>query len=415
MERSGVSIKGSDLRFVALIAWLPLLPFVDHRSDHPWFLGYSLAYLLFLLATPMLALAWSALSLKCAGRTGRRGALWLTACLCGAVLLAETVLGMQDAFAEYRRWGHMRSPLMGFEAQPDHHWQIGDVRFSTDADGFRAHPTPRPAPSAERRVFVMGESATFGYGIPDDQTWAQLLEARLRADADPNVSVINAGCTGHMTLQQLIRLHVRVLPQRPEWVVYYGAINDVYGERRGGALVLMPKHLVDASSMREYLRLRNDGGGFYMENSLLLDVLAGGARRILRGTVPDSRDAAPNLPTATRRAQARFIDNLESMRLLCERAGARFVTATFLADPSNLEQPLADGIRDLNEQLREAARSGRLDVIDLEPALSAVEEPSRLFYPDHYHPSAAGCTFIAQQLAGNLAGRLQGSVAAKGG
>src|SRR5262249_29336952 len=80
------------------------------------------------------------------------------------------------------------------------------------------------------RIFTLGESSVFGYGLNDDQTWSHLLEQKLRDRlADPTLDVVNGGNNGHTSLQSLFRFYVRVLPHKPTSVVLYFGPNDLYG------------------------------------------------------------------------------------------------------------------------------------------------------------------------------------------
>jgi GDSL-like lipase/acylhydrolase family protein len=75
-----------------------------------------------------------------------------------------------------------------------------DVRYGIDERGFR-----RVANRGEpvRRLFVFGDSFTFGHGVDDGSTWTSVLASRLLR---PGEHVVNAGVMGYGITQMLQRL-----------------------------------------------------------------------------------------------------------------------------------------------------------------------------------------------------------------
>jgi hypothetical protein len=95
--------------------------------------------------------------------------------------------------------------------------------FSTNAHGFRGGPV---APEkAGRRVFVLGDSYAWGYGVDDDQTFAVQLDALL-----PDADVVNLGVTAYGLRQSITRLqhHWHL---SPDVVVLALVLNDIYRPR----------------------------------------------------------------------------------------------------------------------------------------------------------------------------------------
>jgi len=122
-----------------------------------------------------------------------------------------------------------KSAVPAYEAQPNHTWNAADATYTTDEFGFRTHLSDRQwSRSDSKRIFVLGGSSVFGYGLNDDQTWVHLLEEKLRQDLkDRDLNVINAETLGHNSLQSLLSFYLRVLPLKPQVLLYYEGINDV--------------------------------------------------------------------------------------------------------------------------------------------------------------------------------------------
>ena len=64
----------------------------------------------------------------------------------------------------------------------------GDVTYAVNAAGYRG-PLPAGAKAGKRVVFL-GDSVTFGLGVEERQSFARLVEARLRSSVGP-VDVVN--------------------------------------------------------------------------------------------------------------------------------------------------------------------------------------------------------------------------------
>lgn len=95
-----------------------------------------------------------------------------------------------------------------------------------NAAGYRGpllEPTP---PSAPFRIAFLGDSSTFGWGVPNEKTYAATCAANLTASGIPTES-LNAGVIGYTIAQGTVRYNDLVRPHHPDVVVIaFGAIND---------------------------------------------------------------------------------------------------------------------------------------------------------------------------------------------
>lgn len=86
---------------------------------------------------------------------------------------------------------------------------------TTNSRGLRGlREVPRPKPAGERRILVVGDSFTFGDGVPDADVYTAKLEARL-----PGVRVVNLGVLGYGTDQQYLRLRQMGFDYEPDLVL----------------------------------------------------------------------------------------------------------------------------------------------------------------------------------------------------
>ena len=112
---------------------------------------------------------------------------------------------VRDAPGEEIRGVHVADDRLGWAPEKSGagiHRSLGnfDVHYGIDERGFR-----RVANRGEpvRRIFVFGDSFTFGHGVADDETWTSVMASRLLR---PGEHVVNAGVMGYGVTQMLQRL-----------------------------------------------------------------------------------------------------------------------------------------------------------------------------------------------------------------
>jgi lysophospholipase L1-like esterase len=132
-----------------------------------------------------------------------------------ALVIAETV-GQLFWRADYQLPFMTRMPDDLFDQRASRNVENDGIRYSYDADGFRA----RPALDADRTVLFVGDSFTEGRGVRDDATFAAAAERDLRARGIAARS-LNAGVMGSGVAREL-RLLQRLLDRgvSPDAVVW---------------------------------------------------------------------------------------------------------------------------------------------------------------------------------------------------
>lgn len=139
------------------------------------------------------------------------------------------------------------------EPDPDLFWrlkenvcvQAGQEKLRTNSSGLRGGEIPLEKDPGTLRIACMGDSCTFGFGIPkDEETYPSVLE-RLLLERDPQErsEVINAGVVGYSSFQGLLLLRKKILALSPDIITFYFGFNDHHlsseGDRerglRGGA------------------------------------------------------------------------------------------------------------------------------------------------------------------------------------
>ena len=103
-----------------------------------------------------------------------------------------------------------------------------------------------PAGASAGTILVFGDSLSAGYGLPQQQGWASLLEKRLR-DQDLDYRVANASISGETTTGGAARIAAALKTHRPDVVVLELGANDGL---RGQSIDVMRRNLeamIDAS------------------------------------------------------------------------------------------------------------------------------------------------------------------------
>lgn len=90
------------------------------------------------------------------------------------------------------------------------------IEYAVNADGFRDRDYPRQKPDGVFRIVVMGDSHTFGFGVPLDKHFTKLLEGYFTG-----VEVLNMGVSGYGLDQDLLFLRDTGFSFQPDLVLVY--------------------------------------------------------------------------------------------------------------------------------------------------------------------------------------------------
>jgi lysophospholipase L1-like esterase len=219
----------------------------------------------------------------------------------------------------------LRPGFKGREIAPGEEF---DVAAAVDARGLRDHPHAAPPTPA---VLALGDSMTFGEGVPADRSYAAVLER------ESGVRVYNAGVPGYGSGQMLARLR-RLIPAIHPSLVILG-LSPLWDRQRCAAPFVYKDGYIVARGYADRLVLLD--GNLYLKETrlpvlgaatayaerysvllrLALPALAGGARAVLRrGRTEEAPSAADYEPT---------VRNLEAARRLAASSGARFLALLF--------------------------------------------------------------------------------------
>lgn len=158
------------------------------------------------------------------------------------------------------------SARIGWQSRPGSRSRAFAAEREFDRDGLFTVDSRGATPEGrqgKRVVMLLGDSRTFGNGVPVDQTYGQLVEQRLSG-----VEAINRAFPGYSSLQGFIALQADAPHLRPDVVVFAFDFND----RR---YVLRQQ---DVDSPARFQRLARLASWDRMAGSLALVELARGRR-----------------------------------------------------------------------------------------------------------------------------------------
>jgi lysophospholipase L1-like esterase len=164
----------------------------------------------------------------------------LTAALIGVALTLVGLLVLEgvsralltaqaDLTPEQPDW-YRYTPDLGWERRPHfkglvagevHRHEPARYLREFDAQGFFAVDTAQIGPTTRKRILAIGDSNTFGWGVPTRNAYPEVLD-ELRADAD----VINLGVSGYSSLQGYASLIKHFDRVRPDVVIASFSFND---------------------------------------------------------------------------------------------------------------------------------------------------------------------------------------------
>lgn len=90
------------------------------------------------------------------------------------------------------------------------------LTYAINAKGLRGREVPYDKPEGEHRIVVLGDSHTFGFGVPEESRFSSLLEGYL-----PGSRVVNMGVSGYGIDQELLLLGREGFKYRPDMVIAY--------------------------------------------------------------------------------------------------------------------------------------------------------------------------------------------------
>jgi len=328
----------------------------------------------------------------------------------GACELLLRVLGIPDDTPWFQLFRGASFSLMCFDSNPSGSFDIDlndatrQVRYASrfEDDEFVTHwrTTPHcvevrlnslgyresefaPKRAGVRRIVVVGDSLTYGHGLPESATYPRQLESLLAAPTE----VLNLGMGAYELdrIAEVASYALRTLA--PDVLVYGYFMND-------------PGWNGDVGRPVTHSRLRQSGTRFQIgpppSEGLHVGALV---RRAAR-----QRAAADEFFAWHERLHAPdyWAPSGRLIERMAEQARAQGVRFVLLLLPVLWD--LADHpLREVHDRIATFARQREIETVDALPALSAFEADDLILHPRDRHPNAKHARLVAEQLADVLA------------
>ena len=121
---------------------------------------------------------------------------------------------------------HIYDALYGWRNIPNTHSTTINEQLSINSKGLRCREIAYRKPAGVKRILVLGDSYTWGYGVANDEVFTSVLENRIQQE-NQDYEVVNAGVSGWGTDQQYLFLVNEGFKYSPDIVVVAHFINDL--------------------------------------------------------------------------------------------------------------------------------------------------------------------------------------------
>ncbi len=224
--------------FISSVASFTLLArMATHVSFHRDVFGrYSWRYFALLVGLAVVSAACVVVqfpSFYNRARRVRHGIIITLAAVMVSATAAEIAVRVLDPFgisyveATAKAWSdHVSDPLLVYRLPSNWHGQQVGVDVSTNALGLRDRQL-EPKEHDELRILFVGDSITFGWGVPVEETFVRRLESILARRLGHKVTTLNAGIGGYNTVQEHALFTSHFAEIQPDLVTLLYVYNDI--------------------------------------------------------------------------------------------------------------------------------------------------------------------------------------------
>jgi lysophospholipase L1-like esterase len=156
-----------------------------------------------------------------------------------------------------------------------------------------------PKPPGSLRILCLGGSTTYGYNLADGETYTERLEARLRRRPGWERSqVLNAGRITYSAAQNLILARRLVPALKPDYVLLYEGVNELFNE---WMLLADGRNLDPMGDTYGVIGKSYDYNRWLLRNSLLMRFIDYVVKNQMMAGHGEAEGSAPKPPSTTSR------------------------------------------------------------------------------------------------------------------
>lgn len=117
-------------------------------------------------------------------------------------------------------------PQLAFRMRPNYKDFVYGSDVSINPKGLRDLDYPYQKPENIKRILILGDSVAFGYGVNEEDTFANQWEETLQSTSPNQFQIINSGVPSYTTVQEVRWFELEGLRYQPDAVVLTYVMND---------------------------------------------------------------------------------------------------------------------------------------------------------------------------------------------
>ena len=366
---------------------------VYHESSSPVvFARYSVGYACFLalLAVSLLICLFAIWKAPPGFVKGLTNTYVFVASLAVSLFLLEVGLRVVNPWGmdffhwlPYHMQGMVDDSELGYVHPKSVSYRLGKNLVTLNSHGLRDKEIPYEKPPGEKRILLLGDSVTFGWGVSDGEPFADQMEPLLKSVTGRSWEVINAGVNGYNTEQEATYFRIDGVRYEPDVVVLTYLDNDLEpivdpNFTTWRRYPSWPSSLPEALNRLISLSYTYQAGNMFMRARQLA------AQRA--GEVPT--DSGQKLTQDPRWLASK--GHLERIARLCAQQNIKFIVAAFsIKDPGFFSELQKSGI----------------DTVSLSEAFAHLPEDLQYLSKVDPHPTAVAHRNMAEVLVSELSHR----------
>jgi hypothetical protein len=361
-----------------------------HESSTPavlsrWGIGYACFLALVLIS--FLVCLWGLWKPPLWLVSGLTNLYVLSASLLVSLILVEVGLRIVNPWGmdffhwlPYHMQGMIDHPQLGYVHPRSVSYRLGHNPVRLNAQGLRDREIPYEKPDGEKRILLLGDSVTFGWGVSQGESFGDQMEPLLESSSGRRWEVINAGVNGYNTEQEAIYFRIEGLRYEPDIVIVTYLENDIESIIDPN-IVTWRRYPAWPSSLPEALgRLKSLSYSYQLAGMFIR------ARQLAAQRAGEAQGGTSHLLTSNPRWAASK-RHLKEIATLCAERDIGFVVAAFsIRDPA------------FYLELRQAG----IDTISLGAAFENIPEHQQYVSKVDPHPTAVGHRAMAELLVRSL-------------
>jgi len=260
-------------------------------------------------------------------------------------------------------------------------WQRTAVQFN--AHGFRERQVPFSKAPGIYRIAVVGDSFTFGNGIPSGRRFSELMQPALGA----GLEVLNFGLPGNNTTEETAVIRQAVRSYTPDFILVQWFVNDVEGSSNA-----RPQYSTLLPYQALHDRLQRSSALYTLANSWWTRRQTLGLRAKSYADYMRAQYADPQSP-----ASLASMGELRDLGAAATELGAGVGLVLFPDTGYDLGKSYPFGF--LHDRVLEFCRETRITCMDLRPDFALVKRRESLWANRmDAHPSAQANAIAADRI-----------------